>query len=367
MLWLIALLALAVLLWGVTRLYLDGEDLSRFDAQDDDEPAHTEPSPEHHQAVEAIRSMQAEAKGGWSSGRGLAQLRERVDEMGAVDDPTIRYDAADADGVAGEWVRAPGADADRRLLYIHGGAYMVGSHRSHRPITTALARLTGAAVLAVDYRLMPEHRRLDGIEDCRRAYAWIIDHGPEGPAPVQALFMAGDSAGGNLTLATAAWARDAGKRRADAVVALSPHTDACMASPSLRENIETDHMLGPMFSAFARIPRRLALWTTWWTNRMRPSDPRISPLRGDLSGLPPTLVHASRAEMLLDDARRWVNRARAAGTDARLHTWHHQLHVWHIFEPTLPEAREALADIADFIEAQAPREAGDPEPERARA
>lgn len=355
--WLIALVGLAALLWAVTRFHLDGEDLSRFDSAQPDEPPHTEPSPEHHQAVEAIRAMQQEASGSLTSRSALPDMRARVDAMGEIDDPSIRIEPVDAGGVAAEWVRAPGADPDRRLLYIHGGAYVVGSPRSHRPITATLSRLAGASVLAIDYRLMPEHRRLDGIEDCRSAYRWILAHGPEGEGPAAALFVAGDSAGGNLTLSTIAWARDAGLRAADAVVALSPHTDTCMASPSLRENIETDHMLGPMFAPLARIPRVVALWTSWWSNRMAPRDPRISPLRGDLGNLPPTLVHASQAEMLLDDARRWVNKARAAGTDARLRTWHHQLHVWHIFERTLPEAREAFADIAAFLEEQAPRSA----------
>ncbi|MEE4302097.1 MAG: alpha/beta hydrolase [Pseudomonadales bacterium] len=358
MTWLVALLALVALLWAVTRFYLDGEDLSRFDSAQAGEPPHTEPSPEHHQAVEAIREMQREASGSLTDRNALADMRAKVDAMGAIEDPSIRFEATDAGGVPAEWVLAPGADPDRRLLYLHGGAYVVGSPRSHRPITATLSRLAGASVLAVDYRLMPEHRRLAGIEDCRTAYRWILEHGPEGAGPVQALFVAGDSAGGNLTLSTIAWARDAGLRAADAVVALSPHTDTCMASPSLRENIDTDHMLGPMFAPLARVPRAIALWTSWWSNRMTPRDPRVSPLRGDLGNLPPTLVHASEAEMLLDDARRWVAKARAAGTDARLRTWHHQLHVWHIFERTLPEAREAFEDIAAFLEEQAPRGAG---------
>lgn len=358
MTWLIALIALAALLWAVTRFHLDGEDLSRFDTLAADEPPHTEPSPEHHQAVEAIRAMQSEASGSITSRSGLADMRARVDAMGEVDDPSIRFEAVDAGGVPAEWVLAPGADPDRRLLYIHGGAYVLGSPRSHRPITSTLSRLAGVSVLAIDYRLMPEHSRLAGIEDCRRAYRWVLENGPEGAAPLASLFVAGDSAGGNLTLSTITWARDAGLRAADAVIALSPHTDTCMASPSLRENIETDHMLGPMFAPLARIPRAVALWTSWWSNRMTPRDPRISPLRDDLAKLPPTLVHASEAEMLLDDSRRWVAKARAAGTDARLRTWHHQLHVWHIFESTLPEAREAFADIAAFIEEQAPRSTG---------
>jgi acetyl esterase/lipase len=233
---------------------------------------------------------------------------------------------------------------------------MVGSPRSHRAITSKFSEIAGAAVLAVDYRLMPEHRRMAGIEDCRTAYRWLLDNGPDGPAPVHALFVAGDSAGGNLTLTTIAWARDTGLRPADGVVALSPHTDTAMASPSLRENLETDHMLGPMFAAVARIPPSIGLWTSWITSRISPSNPLVSPVRGRLEGLPPTLVHASEAEMLLDDARRYVNRAVAEGSAARLRTWHHQLHVWHIFEQSLPEAKEAFADIEAFLAECAPRD-----------
>jgi acetyl esterase/lipase len=355
--WIPGLIVLLALLWAITRFYLDGEDLSRFDAVGAaTAPPPTEPSPEHHEAVRAIQEMQRES-GGASLGSkdGLRRLRERFDAMGDEGPFEATFTTVDAGGVTAEWVCAPDADPDRRLLYLHGGAYVLGSPKSHRAITARLSEIAGAAVLAVDYRLMPEHRRLAGIADCRSAYRWILEHGPEGDAPVSALFVAGDSAGGNLTLSTIAWARDAKLRPADAVVALSPHTDSCMDSPSLRENIATDHMLGPMFAPMARIPRVVGLWTSWFTNRVPPSDPRVSPVRGDLAGLPPTLVHASEAEMLLDDARRWVNKARAAGTDARLRTWHHQLHVWHIFEQTLPEAKEAFADIAAFLDEQAPR------------
>ena len=364
--WIIGLLVVAALLWAVTRFHLAGEDLSRFDARDPG-PPHTEPSPEHHQAVEAIRAMQAESGGGGlGSGDALRGVRERVDAMGLEGDYTASFTATEANGVPAEWVLAPGADPDRRVLYIHGGAYMVGSPRSHRAITSKFSEIAGAAVLAIDYRLMPEHRRMAGIEDCRTAYRWLLDNGPDGPAPVQALFVAGDSAGGNLTLTTIAWARDAGLRAADGVVALSPHTDAAMASPSLRENLDTDHMLGPMFAAVARIPPAVGLWMSWFTNRIAPSDPLVSPLRGQLSGLPPTLVHASEAEMLLDDARRYVNRAVAEGSPARLRTWHHQLHVWHIFEQSLPEAKEAFADIEAFLAECAPRRT-ESDPEQATA
>jgi len=109
-------------------------------------------------------------------------------------------------------------------------------------------------------------------------------------------------------------------------------------------------MLGPMFGRITKLPKSMVAWFGWLSNRMHPCDPRISPLRGDLANLPPTLVHASEAEMLLDDARRYVNKATAAGSEATLETWHHMLHVWHIFEPSMPEAQEAFEHIHRFMQ-----------------
>jgi acetyl esterase/lipase len=210
--------------------------------------------------------------------------------------------------------------------------------------------MAGVSVLAVDYRLVPENRRIDCLTDCQTAYRWILENGPDGPGPLDVLFVSGDSAGGNLTLAVIAWARDVGLRAADGAIALSPATDAAFASPSLISNIATDHMLGPMFGRITKLPKSVVAWFGWLSNRMHPCDPRISPLRGNLADLPPTLVHASEAEMLLDDARRYVNKATAAGSEATLETWHHMLHVWHIFEPSLPEAQEAFDHIHRFMQ-----------------
>ena len=113
-------------------------------------------------------------------------------------------------------------------------------------------------------------------------------------------------------------------------------------------------MLGPMFGKMARVPRAIMLWLGWLQTRINPSDPLVSPLRGELSRLPPVLVQASETEMLVDDARRYVNRARAAGSPVRLQTWNHMVHVWQIFNPELTEAREALAEIARFLAEAAP-------------
>ena len=188
-----------------------------------------------------------------------------------------------------------------------------------------------------------------GIEDCRSAYRWMLDNGPQGPQAARVVFVAGDSAGGNLTLSLIAWVRDEGLREPDAAVALSPATDSTSASPSLKSNLATDPMLGPLFAPLAKVPRSMLLLFGWMQNRINPRDPLISPVYGDLSRLPPLLVQASESEMLLDDARRYVNRARAAGSPARLQTWDHMVHVWQIFNPELPEAHQALEEIRKFL------------------
>jgi acetyl esterase/lipase len=232
---------------------------------------------------------------------------------------------------------------------------MMGSPLSHRVITTRFSEITGGAVLAIDYRLMPEHPRMAGIEDCRSSYRWMLDNGPDGASPASAVFVAGDSAGGNLTLSLIAWVRDQGLRAPNAAVALSPATDGTLGSPSLRANIATDAMLGPLFGPMSRVPRSVLLWFAWFQHRIRPNDPVVSPVFGELAGLPPLLIHASDIEMLLDDSVRYANKASAAGSPVTLQTWNHVVHVWHIFNPELTEARQAFDEIGRFLAAHAPR------------
>jgi epsilon-lactone hydrolase len=200
---------------------------------------------------------------------------------------------------------------------------------------------------------MPEHPRCAGIEDCRRAYRWLLANGPGGTAAASKVWIAGDSAGGNLALSLIAWVRDSGLRAPDAAVAFSPTTDATLASPSLRARAKTDAMLGPVLAPLLWVPRSALLWATWLYTRINPRDPVVSPVYGDLSRLPPVLVQVSSAEMLHDDARRYVNRAVAAGSPVQLQTWAHMVHVWQIFHPELPEGRAALEEVGRFL-AQAP-------------
>jgi acetyl esterase/lipase len=344
--------------WGVARFHLRGADMSTFDGPTGERfssgPA---PSAELAGVIDSLGGIQRALAGVPLYKRNEA-LRRLMDGMFAERRLDASFTRVDCGGVPGEWVCAPGADPSRRTLYIHGGAFMVGSPLSHRTLTSSFSTLTGGAVLAVDYRLMTEHPRRAGIEDCRSAYRWMLANGPTGAADARAVFVAGDSAGGNLALSLIAWVRDQGLRAPDAAVALSPLTDATLASPSLRAHRLSDPMLGPMFGQLARVPQTILLWTAWLQTRINPSDPIISPLRGNLAGLPPVLVQVSEVEMLRDDARRYVNRARAAGSPVRLQSWDHMVHVWQIFNPELPEAREALAEIGRFL-AEASASEGD--------
>lgn len=351
----ISILLLIVFIWLIGWWIGRGEDLARFDQLLD--PAASEsyghgsgPSAEHRQAEEEIRAMAGQVEGKSASER-LQFTRQFMEELPSGREFNCEFRPVVANGVPSEWVLAPGADPARRVLYIHGGAFIAGSPNSHRTITSSYSAETAAAVLAIDYRLMPEHRRQDGIDDCRAAYRWILENGPEGQSPPERLYVSGDSAGGNLSLVISAWARDAGLRTPDAVIVLSPLTDSAYASPSLSSNLATDTMLGPLFGRLMKIPKPILGWVYLLQNRCRPVNPEVSPLRGDLSNLPPTLVQVSEAEMLLDDARRYVNKARAAGSPARLQTWAGLLHVWQIFAPELPEARAAFGRIGEFIRA----------------
>lgn len=354
MMWIVWILVLLAVLWAVGRLFLAGEDLSRYD-RPAPEPVNDAPSAHNAEVLRSVKEFTRAAESRRGRER-LATMREAMDAMGeAADVSGVDIAAVTVAGRPAEWLTTADTDPARRLLYLHGGAFTMGSPLSHRTITAALARRTGFAVLAIDYRLMPEHSRQAGIDDTRAAYGWILENGPRGPSPADAVFVAGDSAGGNLTLALVAWIRDrrragaAGPRQADGAIALSPLTDATFASPSMRYNIDHDPMLGPMARLIQRVPRTLMLWSSWLQNRIRPSSPLLSPVRGDLSELPPLLVQASEAEILIDDARRYANKAREAGSPVEIETWHGMVHVWQAFGADLPESEQAFQRMADFV------------------
>ena len=342
MLW---LLVVVIALWIFSLTVLRGENLAYLD-QPPPQPVAEERTPAMNRVLQEVQGLDvSSAKGARAR---LLAIREFMDNMGTRRSYASEFRQVQLADLRGEWVLAPGCDVSRRLLYLHGGAFFAGSPLSHRPMTDRLARLTGCAVFALDYRLTPENRRIDGIEDCRRAWQWLCENSPDGVSSAERVAVAGDSAGGNLTLSLIAWLRDQGLRQADAAIAFSPATDAVLDSPSLRSNIPTDPMLGPAFGKLARVPRLLLLWYGWFAARMFPSDPRVSPVRGPLNDLPPLLIQASSTEMLLDDARRYAAKAQAAQSPVTLQLWPNMVHVWQMFTD-LGQAEEAYGKVAVFL------------------
>lgn len=342
---------------GIHKFHLSGEDLTKYDSPR--LPVTFAPAKPSKGAAEVeaylIKNFIEPAANSQSNREKLAAKRARFDKAGL----TRKFDAKFVTDTAtfgtlavnGEWTLVKGANPDKRLLYIHGGSGTVGSAISHRAITVNLATRTGCAVFAPNYRLMPEHPRMASVKDCRAAYRWILNNGPKGPTKADSVTVAGDSAGGNLTLSLSNWTRKARLRRPTAVVAISPSVDSTFSAPSAKTNFETDLMLQPLAAPLLKTPRAILLWAAWRINKISPSSPVISPIFDDLSDLPPTLIHVSAHEMLYDDARRFTNKARAQGSDVTLQSWAHMCHVWHIFDEMLAEARHALDEIAAFMKA----------------
>ncbi|MEH6355312.1 MAG: alpha/beta hydrolase [Marinobacter sp.] len=300
------------------------------------------------QVLEKVQGMHAAVEGLRGRVR-IEALRRYMDCMNDGLELVSKIRPAADNAPRGEWVIAPGSDPNRRILYIHGGSWVAGSPKSHRAITDRLSRLAHACVFAVDYRLMPENRYLDGIIDCQQAYRWMLDNGPDEKAAADFVVIAGDSAGGSHALGLIAWIRDQDLQSPNAVIALSPSTELMISSLSKRANLKTDAMLGPTVEKLARIPSPLLWWGTVLGIRILPTNPKASPLRGRLHNLPPTLIHVSQSELLHENAQRYVEKAQAAGSPVEIKTWPDMVHVWQIFTPLLPEAEEAFDDISGFL------------------
>lgn len=240
-----------------------------------------------------------------------------------------------------EWVVAEGADPRRRILYIHGGSWISGSPAGYRAFLSRVSQAAGAVVLAVDYRLAPEHPFPAGLEDCFEAYGWMRHNGPNAREDVGSAYLMGDSAGGNLALATLLKVKDLARPLPTAVIAISPATDFTCGSPSLVSRAAVDPIIKPQVLP-ALIPVYLGTGTD-------PSHPYASPLFGDYHGMPPLLLQVGDAEVLLDDSRRLARHAARQGCDVTLEVWEGMPHVFQGFAPFLPEASQAIDKIGQFI------------------
>jgi epsilon-lactone hydrolase len=265
------------------------------------------------------------------------KLREQFEDLAARWSPAwIDVEPADGAPVPTDWVTTERSDPDRVVLHLHGGAYILGSPRTHRGLAAALARTARARVLLPDYRLAPEHPFPAALDDAVATYRWLVHERGVGPERVA---VCGDSAGGGLALALLVRLRDEGTPLPACYVGLSPWTDLAGTGASMRDNAARDPWLRAELTPLAAVA---------YAGERSLEDPLVSPLYADLTGLPPMLVHAGDHEILLDDARRTVERAREAGVTADLGVFHG---LWHVFQafPGIPESRWSLREIGAFI------------------
>ena len=343
--------------WLVARRIMRrADDLAQYDrpAPELMKPA-DEVGPEHDAVVAQLHGAQTSFDNSSRAAR-RAQARAWMDDLGAGVEHDCTIIPVDTGTCRGDWVVPPDADTGRRVLDVHGGAFEAGSPLSHRGLTTRLAERTSMPVFVVDYALSPEQTRADALADVDAAWDLVCHEGPDGPADLDAAFVLGDSAGGNLALGLTLRLRDGAGRLPDGVVVFAPATDSTFAGPSWHENVDTDPFLGPGFSRYLTVPREVLVLGVWARTGIRPDDPRVSPALGELHGLPPTLVQASDAEMLRDDAVRFARAAQAAGSPVELQLWPRMVHVFQAF-PTLPEAREAMDEVVAFLERHGARTA----------
>ena len=297
------------------------------------------------------RAARALIRTGARSSRELSieQRRARVDRLaGRIGPPrgtSVRplEPTAGAPGLRGEWVRARQSRDDRVVLYLHGGAFCMGSPLSHRGLVARICAAAQATALSLDYSLAPERPFPAALEDIRAAYRFLLDEG----LAAHRIAFAGDSAGANLVLASIILLRDAAEPLPAAAVCISPPTDFTGASGSLVSRARLD----PLVNVDAMTPLCRA-----YAHGASPDDPRISPLLADLAGLPPLLLQVGSNEVLYDDSVRFADKARTAGVDVRLEVGSQLWHVWHATAPYVPEARRAIARIGAFIREHIPAE-----------
>ena len=270
------------------------------------------------------------------------ERRGRLDEVGTIWPVAtdVKLAAVDLGGLPGEWSIVPGSDANRILMFFHGGGYCSGSIRSHRRMVSEAGRAAGIRTLAVGYRLAPENPFPAALDDALRAWRFLRKEG----VAAKHIAIGGDSAGGGLTAALINHLRATGDEQPACAWLVSPWTDLTMSGSTLASKDAVDPLihkayLGELADAYLSVG-------------VDRKDPRVSPLYSDLSGFPPSLIQVGSDETLLDDAVRFAAVAGAAGVAVTLEIWPHMIHAWPLWNARLEAGRRALASAGAFMRSQ---------------
>jgi epsilon-lactone hydrolase len=247
----------------------------------------------------------------------------------------IKVEPLTVEGMHAEWVSAPNANEDQVFLYLHGGAYIMGSCKTHRDLASKISRASASTVLVIEYRLAPENPYPAAVEDALAAYRWLLESG----VSPEKLVVGGDSAGGGLTMSLLLSLKEAGDPMPAAAVLISPWVDLEGSGESMISRADLDPWLKPLESKAA---------PALYIGELDRRDPMVSSIYADLKGLPPMLVHVGDHEILLDDSIRLVNKAREDGVEVSFKIWDE---MWHVFQQfAMPEAAEAIAEIGQYVE-----------------
>ena len=238
--------------------------------------------------------------------------------------------------VPAEWISVGTTSEEGAVLYLHGGAYTIGSPRTHRDIAARISKAAGVRTLLIDYCLAPEHPHPAAVQDVVMAYRWLLENG----LSPHNIAIAGDSAGGGLAIAALVSLRDAGEPLPAAAVCLSPWTDLQGTGESMTTHIDADPLLTPEW---------LQLMAKHFVANNDPLTPLISPIHADLRDLPPLLIQVGSDEILFSDSIRLAERAREAGVETTLDVWEGMWHVWQFFAGQMPEGRHAIDEVGSFI------------------
>jgi acetyl esterase/lipase len=265
--------------------------------------------------------------------------RVNLEMAGELFRPTVHIDYLNvsANGVPGEWIIPDGTGTERVILFLHGGSYSAGSSHSHRALAANIAHAANARALTIDYRLAPEHPYPAALEDALTAYRWLIE---KHVRPEQ-ITIAGDSAGGGLTVALLLALRDLDIPMPASAVLLSPWTDLSASGESWQANAKADYVInGEKLQVSARM----------YLGGTDPRTPLASPLYANLGGLPRLLIQVGSEEILLSDSTHLAEHARRADVNVTLEVWEGMQHVWHFAANIVPEGREAIKRIGEFIQ-----------------